>query len=92
MASYNTQNLIDDFNSSGLTHKAYCTKKGIPTSTLAYHLRKHKNRLRQEAQNPGSPSFIPVDLRTEGSRFRTLLILKGEFNCEDLVKIVSSDL
>lgn len=91
MTSYNTQKLIQDLSASGLTHKAYCTKKGIPASTLAYHLRKHRNQLQVGTKN-SAQSFIPVDLPATSSRHRTLIILKGEFSCDELIKIATSSL
>jgi hypothetical protein len=90
MTSYNTQELIQDLKASGLTHKSYCTQKGIPASTLAYHLRKHRSSLQTEGEKPSTQSFIPVDLQTTNRCCRTLIILKGELSCDDLIKIASS--
>lgn len=93
MASkYNTQKLIKDLKSSGLTHKVFCAQRGIPVSTLAYNLKKHRTSLKAGTEDQCSHSFLPIDIKASGSRFRTLIILKGDFSCDDLIKIASSDL
>ncbi len=91
--AYNTEELIQGLKESGLTQEAYCAQHSIPASTLAYHIRKYKRDNGQtQPVTKSTPSFIPVDLSAQGSSTssQTVIIVKGNFDCTELVKILEA--
>lgn len=94
MASkYDTQELVSALKDSGLTHKEYCSRNGIPASTLAYHLKKHRKNRDTGLENTGRQSFVPVDLKPAGNnRVSTLIIYKGDLSCDELKRFLEPGL
>jgi len=91
--AYDTNHIITQFKESGLTQKAFCEKNQVPSSTLAYHLRKQKNAQAVNGRKrPVQDQFIPVSLTgNSGSNVPcSIIIVKGNFSLESLSALIRS--
>lgn len=52
------QGILQEFDKSGLSTKAFCERREIKYDAFAYHLTRHRRKQREQ-----QPTFMPVEVR-----------------------------
>lgn len=87
----NSEELVSAFHKSNMSQEDFCKYRHISVSALKYHITKLKRQ--EKISTSGSPSsgnFIHLKPTKNKKSFRTLVLLQGEFDREDITYIFKS--
>jgi hypothetical protein len=68
--------LVAGYRASGLARKSYCSRIGIPVTTLDYYLRRESERARKQAR------LVPVEIKPAETGSGLVLDLGGGMRVE----------
>jgi hypothetical protein len=88
--SCKTKDLVNRYQSSGLTQKGFCDKNSVPLSTLQYHL--HKNKLTSKPFKVSVPGFIPVSMPKPPQTTSSIVIVRGIYSPTQITEMVKGAL
>jgi len=87
--AHDTNELVRAFQSSKMTRKDFCLRRGIAVSALQYHLKKYRNEKKQPAGNaPGQ--FLPLPVQRPDSSLLSVIIIRGEFTARQLGDLLAA--
>jgi hypothetical protein len=87
--SYETKDLVNRYQASGMTQKDFCDKNSVPHSTLQYHL--HKNRQTSKPSQTSMPGFIPVSM-PKLSATSSIVFIRGNYSAIQIAEMVKGSL
>ena len=87
--AYETDKLVNEYLSSGLTQKRFCTAHHVAASTLSYHLQKKRKSGRFSTTSKKS-DFIPVKIDSISDHLTTIVVAQGKFSTEQVSSLLQS--
>ena len=87
--THDTTELVSAFQSSDMTQKEFCNRRGIAVSSLQYHLKKSRNEKKQLPQLAAG-QFVHLPITRSDISPVSVTIIRGEFTTRQLCDLLAA--